>query len=108
MKQIAHRIHEDRLWRGPLERLRELFVHKPQVEPLLIGVSGDTTEALGKCFGIAVLAAWADLCTASYRVPRRIRPFNRGFLRHHGSLRYLRNMSPTIFAPVLLGEAKYR
>jgi hypothetical protein len=45
-------------------------------------VAGRPSETLGKSFCIAVIAACANLRAASDGIPRGIRPFDRGAVRH--------------------------
>src|SRR5687768_8562417 len=45
---------------------------------------GHAPKSLGEDFGIAVLAAGADLCATTHRVPGCIRPFDRRCLAHVG------------------------
>src|SRR5579872_6176131 len=108
VEKIAHRIHENRFLRAPLEWLRQLLGHESQIEALFVRMAWDPSKAFGESFGVAVFAAGADLRAASHRIPGRVGPFNRRVLRHHRSLRYLLKMSRTILPPVSFGEAKYR
>jgi len=82
LEKVAHRVNEYEFRRAPGERLSKLVGNQLQVEALLVGMALDSAEALGKSFGIAVLAAGADLGAAADRVPGRVGPFDLGVEGH--------------------------
>src|SRR5271163_176885 len=75
VKEIAHRIHENSLRHAPLERDLQLLRHEAKVETLLERMARDAAKPLREGFGVAVLAAGADLGASANRIPGRIGPF---------------------------------
>jgi hypothetical protein len=56
--------------------------HEPDVEALFEWMAGYAAESFGKSFRVAVFAAWADLGTATHRIPRGVGPLDRTTITH--------------------------
>jgi len=82
VEQVAHGVDEDHLRLADRKGLFQAAGPKRKIETRFERVIGHASEAFGKPFGIAVVAAGADLGAARYRVPRHVGPFDGGILRH--------------------------
>ena len=60
MKKIAHRIDEDNFRARPQKRLFEFCWNEPEIEPILIRMTGNASKPLGKSLGVTVFATGAD------------------------------------------------
>lgn len=76
VEEVAHGVDEDQARHAPRERLVEAFGARRQVEPLLKGVAGQTAEAFGKSFGVAMVTAARDLGTPGDGIPGGVCPLN--------------------------------
>lgn len=82
VEKVAHRIYKHDLGAGPQERFFEFGGDQPQIEAALVRVSRNSTEALRKSFGIAVLTSGADFGAASHWIPSRLSPLDFGMIAH--------------------------
>jgi hypothetical protein len=63
-------------WLLPRKRLRKLIRYDAQVKTLLVRVAFYASKALGKGFGVTMLAARFDFSASSDRVPSGICPLD--------------------------------
>ena len=82
VEQVAHRIDEDHARPTPGKRLAQPLRPKREVEAALERMAGHSAKPLGEALGIATIAAGADLAAPGYRIPSRIRPFDRCVIGH--------------------------
>lgn len=76
MKQVAHRVHENPPRRFPRARqIKRVFVQRHSKAPA-VAVIPHRSQTQRQAFGIAVLAAGADLRATRHRIPRRLCPFD--------------------------------
>ena len=93
VEQIAHGVDEDEPRAPPGPGLIHPFGSKRQVESRLVGVSGDAPKPFGKSFGVAVVAAGAQLRTPGHGVPRALRPLDGGLFGHGRSISLTRRLT---------------
>src|SRR5256885_14351004 len=83
MKQVAHGVHEDRLRLLPPKwKLKHVWLQR-EFEAIPIVRLAHRLETFGHAFGIAMLAARANLGATGDRVPGRFCPLDAGALCHH-------------------------
>src|SRR5258708_37873828 len=76
MKEVTHRVDEDAPWLSPTQRLSQPLSTQFQVKTIFERMTGDTSKALGEAFGVAKIAAAADLRATRNRIPRCVSPFD--------------------------------
>ena len=69
LKEIAHGVHENSSGSLPVKWFIKFLWDKPQIEPLLIGVSRYASPSFSESFCIAMLASRADFRTSRQWVP---------------------------------------
>lgn len=83
VKQVAHGVHENHPGRSPTQWIAELFQHDAQIKAKLKWMAGNAAPTFGKRLGVTVLAAGANLGTATNWIPCRIRPLDFRFVAHN-------------------------
>ena len=58
VKQVAHRVHEDHLGGQPSQGIGKMIWHKPQIEPLFVGMALHTPESFGERHDIGDVYVW--------------------------------------------------
>src|SRR6185295_974279 len=76
VKQIAHRIHKDHLWRCPTKRVSEFYRHNSQIKTLLVRMAGYAPKSFSKYFSITMFATRANLGAPAHWIPRSVGPFD--------------------------------
>src|SRR5262249_23750787 len=85
VKEIAHRVDEDRLRLPPMQgQLQHLWL-EGQLEAVLVVCLPHRLEPLCHPFCVTVLAPWTDLGAASNRVPGGLCPLDARSERHQNS-----------------------
>src|SRR5512135_1068631 len=64
---------------------KKLLGHQPEIESPLVGMAGHAPKPLGERLRVAVRASRTNFRAASDRIPRRVGPFDLGFLAHRRS-----------------------
>lgn len=82
VKEVTHRVDEDPPRLPPACWFVQLLRNKAEVKPLLERVSRNPAKPLGEDLRVAELAAGAHLRATTYRVPRGVRPLDRGSVTH--------------------------
>lgn len=77
VEEIAHGIDEDHSRTLPSQRVTQTLGAQRQIETGFEWMTADASKSLREAFGVAVVAAGADLRTTRHRVPGRVGPFNR-------------------------------
>ncbi len=80
VEEVAHRVHEDHARFLPQVGLLQAGRPEPEIKVLFVWMARDATPTFGKALRIAAITPRPDLCAARDRVPRRIRPLDRGSL----------------------------
>src|SRR5439155_25649216 len=91
-KEVAHAVDEDAFGPAPAERKRQLVGLQRDGEAVCIARTAHRLQPQGQTFGIAVLAARANLRAAGDRVPRGVRPLDPGLIAH----RSVRRVNPEV------------
>ena len=82
VEEVAHRVDEDELGLAPLQRKLQAVRPEPQVEALLVRMTGNAAPALRERLGVAVRASRGDLVAARDGVPARGGPLDAAVLGH--------------------------
>lgn len=82
MEQVAHAVYEDGLRLFPGQRQLESVFMQCQLERILVVPRAHRLQALRHAFGVAVLAAGADLGAAGQGVPSGLGPLYGGLGGH--------------------------
>lgn len=103
VKEVAHRVHEDRLRLPPPKGQLQHVRLEGEREPVPIIRLPHRLQPLGHPLGVAVLAPGTDLVTPRHRVPGRLRPLDFRSVSHGqpscGSSPLLRLRSNNDFLP---------
>src|SRR2546426_4830761 len=68
----------------PTQRLGKFLGYKPEVKPLGVRMTWNSSETLSERFCIAVSTTWTNLGAPSHRIPGSISPLDWRVIAHRG------------------------
>ncbi len=82
MEHVVHAVSENHARLLPNQGHLKAVGPQAHLETLLVVMTWNPAPPLREGFGVAVLAAWANLVAPGNRIPGRVRPLDSRFLAH--------------------------